>query len=83
MDDHPWAPAAPGEHGYVAVGHTREKDFFKAGDCRHLFVGTGKQYHYCGWYKIVIDEPFAPDEWTLLPPSVWVSPLRTDSLAHP
>ncbi|KAI0765053.1 hypothetical protein C8Q74DRAFT_1023511 [Fomes fomentarius] len=70
LEEHPWAPTCPGQHGYVVVGLRGEKDLFKDGQCKHLFAGVGKQYHYCGWYKMIIDEPLGPDEWVMLPPTV-------------
>lgn len=70
LEEHPWAPTCPGQHGYVVVGQRCEKDLFKNGQCKHLFARVGKQYHYCGWYKMIIDEPLWPDEWVMLPPTV-------------
>ncbi|KAI0746677.1 hypothetical protein C8Q80DRAFT_1176666 [Daedaleopsis nitida] len=70
LEEHPWAPSQPGAHGYVVVGLGNEQDLFQSGDCRHLLVGVGCHYQYCGWYRITVTEPLTPDEWCLLPPTV-------------
>lgn len=71
MDHNAWSPAGPGKHGYMQVGLGRDKRLFKdAGDYRHVFVGAGKHFLYCGWYHVLRVEPLTKEEWETLPPKV-------------
>ncbi|EIW64423.1 uncharacterized protein TRAVEDRAFT_158665 [Trametes versicolor FP-101664 SS1] len=71
MDHNAWSPAGPGKHGYMQVGLGRDKRLFNdAGDYRHVFVGAGKHFLYCGWYHVLRVEPLTKEEWETLPPKV-------------
>ncbi len=71
MDHNAWSPAGPGKHGYMQVGLGRDKKLFNdAGDYRHVFVGAGKYFLYCGWYHVLRVEPLTKEEWDTLPPKV-------------
>lgn len=55
----------------MQVGLGRDRKFFNGeGDKRHVFVGAGKFFLYCGWYHVVRVEPLTQDEWAMLPPKV-------------
>ncbi|KAI0375346.1 hypothetical protein BV20DRAFT_933411 [Pilatotrama ljubarskyi] len=70
MDHNAWSPAGPGKHGYMQVGLGRDRKFFNEGDYRHVFVGAGKHFLYCGWYHVIRVDPLSKEEWATLPPKV-------------
>ncbi|CDO76625.1 hypothetical protein BN946_scf184868.g39 [Trametes cinnabarina] len=70
MDHNAWSPPGPGRHGYMQVGLGRDRDLFNNGEYRHVFVGAGKHFVYCGWYHVLRVERLTQDEWTTLPPKV-------------
>ncbi|KAI0830656.1 hypothetical protein BC628DRAFT_1408103 [Trametes gibbosa] len=68
MDHNAWSPAGPGKHGYMQVGLGRDRKLFnEGGDYRHVFVGAGKHFLYCGWYHVQRVEPLTKEEWATLP----------------
>ncbi|KAI9058841.1 hypothetical protein FKP32DRAFT_1549455, partial [Trametes sanguinea] len=70
MDHNAWSPSGPGKHGYMQVGLGRDRDLFNEGEYRHVFVGAGKHFLYCGWYHVLRVEPLTKEEWGTLPPKV-------------
>ncbi|KAI0361242.1 hypothetical protein OH77DRAFT_1443459 [Trametes cingulata] len=70
VSHNPWAPTAPGEHGYLQLGLGRNRDLFREGAYRHLFVGDKQGLVYCGWYHITRVEPLTKEEWATLPAQV-------------
>ena len=71
MDHNAWSPAGPGKHGYMQVGLGRDRKLFNdQGEYRHVFVGAGKLFLYCGWYHVLRVEPLTQDEWETLPAKV-------------
>ncbi|KAH9898057.1 hypothetical protein C8Q73DRAFT_640932 [Cubamyces lactineus] len=70
MDHNAWSPPGPGKHGYIQVGLGRDRKLFNTGVHRHVFVGAGKHFVYCGWYLVLRVEPLTKDEWSTLPPKV-------------
>ncbi|KAI0639748.1 hypothetical protein C8Q77DRAFT_84355 [Trametes polyzona] len=70
MDHNAWSPPGPGKHGYMQVGLGRDRNLFIEGEHRHVFVGTGKHFLYCGWYHVVRVEALSKEEWGTLPPKV-------------
>ena len=55
----------------MQVGLGRDAKFFNGeGEQRHVFVGTGKFFLYCGWYHVLRVEPLAKEEWDTLPAKV-------------
>ncbi|KAI0331928.1 hypothetical protein GY45DRAFT_1299868 [Cubamyces sp. BRFM 1775] len=67
MDHNAWSPRGPGKHGYIQVGLGRDRQLFNTGVHRHVFVGAGKHFVYCGWYLVLRVEPLTKDEWSTLP----------------
>ncbi|KAH9847373.1 hypothetical protein C2E23DRAFT_871835 [Lenzites betulinus] len=68
MDHNAWCPAGPGKHGYMQVGLGRDRKLFnEGGDYRHVFVGAGKHFLYCGWYHVQRVDPLTKEEWATLP----------------
>ncbi|OSD03623.1 hypothetical protein PYCCODRAFT_240508 [Trametes coccinea BRFM310] len=70
MDHNAWSPSGPGKHGYMQVGLGRDRDLFNDGEYRHVFVGAGKHFVYCGWYHVLRVERLTKEEWGTLPPKV-------------
>ncbi len=85
MDHNAWSPPGPGQHGYMQVGLGRDRKLFNGeGEYRHVFVGGGKFFLYCGWYHVLRVDPLTKEEWDTLPPRVRLvaslSGRRTDAL---
>ncbi|TBU46123.1 hypothetical protein BD309DRAFT_989088 [Dichomitus squalens] len=71
MDHNAWSPAGPGKHGYMQVGLGRDRKLFNdQGEYRHVFVGAGKLFLYCGWYHVLRVDALTEDEWGTLPDKV-------------
>ncbi|RPD81982.1 hypothetical protein L226DRAFT_607194 [Lentinus tigrinus ALCF2SS1-7] len=71
MDHNAWSPPGPGQHGYMQVGLGRDRKLFNGeGEYRHVFVGGGKFFLYCGWYHVLRVDPLTKEEWGVLPPKV-------------
>ncbi|KAI9058843.1 hypothetical protein FKP32DRAFT_1581536 [Trametes sanguinea] len=70
MDHNAWSPPGPGKHGYMQVGLGRDKAYFNDGECRHVFVGAGKGFVYCGYYHALRVERLTKEEWATLPSKV-------------
>ncbi|RDX50386.1 hypothetical protein OH76DRAFT_1348811 [Lentinus brumalis] len=71
MDHNAWSPPGPGQHGYMQVGLGRDRKLFNGeGEYRHVFVGGGKFFLYCGWYHVLRVDPLTKEEWDTLPPRV-------------
>ncbi|KAI0708082.1 hypothetical protein C8T65DRAFT_576448, partial [Cerioporus squamosus] len=64
---HVWAPSGPGKHGFMFVVLGKGDELFVAGQTRHVFVGRGKLFHYCGWYHILRVKPLTKHAWASLP----------------
>lgn len=73
MDHNAWSPAGPGQHGYMQVGLGRDAKLFNDdGEERHVFVGTGRFFLYCGWYHVQRVTALTAEEWATLPDKVCV-----------
>ncbi|KAI0721304.1 hypothetical protein C8T65DRAFT_705332 [Cerioporus squamosus] len=71
MDHNAWSPPGPGQHGYMQVGLGRDRKLFNGeGEYRHVFVGGGKFFLYCGWYHVLRVDPLTKEEWDTLPTRV-------------
>lgn len=70
IDTHVWSPPGPGKHGFMYVGLGKDQDLFATSERRHLFVGKGKYFQYCGHYEVLRVQPLAKNEWTTLPMKV-------------
>ncbi|KAJ3561277.1 hypothetical protein NP233_g10288 [Leucocoprinus birnbaumii] len=73
LDHNPWCPSNPGQHGYMFVGLSREKDTYTTPKMRNLFVGLPKRSHkderffrYLGVYRVSRVDPLSVNEWKTL-----------------
>ncbi|KAK7058860.1 hypothetical protein VNI00_001484 [Paramarasmius palmivorus] len=78
LDNNPWCPANPGEHGYIFVGLGREHATFLEEEYRHVFVGkkvagqSRLSMSYVGFYRCFRVEALTVDEWASLSTGVSV-----------
>ncbi|KAI0646241.1 hypothetical protein C8Q79DRAFT_655144 [Trametes meyenii] len=77
MHDHLWTPTKPGQHGFMQVSFGKEKHPFERDEHRHVFMGAGRWFMYCGFYHITRVESFSAAEWDVLPVPLKVAYVET------
>ncbi|ESK98312.1 hypothetical protein Moror_62 [Moniliophthora roreri MCA 2997] len=73
VDNNPWCPAVPGQHGYIFVGLGQEHSTFLTEEERHVFVGKKiadqlrLSMSYIGLYRCCRVDALTVEEWKSLP----------------
>ncbi|KAF9044818.1 hypothetical protein BDZ89DRAFT_1058912 [Hymenopellis radicata] len=76
LDQNPWCPAVPGQHGYMFVGLGAECDTFLAPERCTLFIGQKRdsraagRFQYLGEYIAQRVDALTLDEWNTLSPEM-------------
>ncbi len=76
LDQNPWCPTVPGQHGYMFVGLDMECDTFLTPERCTLFLGQKRdsraagRFQYLGEYIAQRVDALTLDEWNTLSPEV-------------